>query len=273
MRTIKKWAIWAFVLPLLSAVGCAVTPHCVKPSELAQLNIGMSKEEARATLNNQYPHDILASDDEGCEIVTYKYKSPGKKTLFLVVPKRMGLVSGTPVYKSENTAYLYFKSGKLETVLTGTGQKDGIPVVQDMNEFMDNCVKSEGGKGCTDPEALNYDAEAIVDNGKCEYCPCGSYMNDDFNPRRPESDCNKRCLIIETPVVMAEEEDDCDNCEIVKALADSKANVTVNLELTNNKKSKRPTFDFGSNSNKAGRKSSKTTKKDGILGKFSFGKK
>ena len=271
MKTIKKWAIWAFVLPLFSAIGCAVTPHCVKPSELAQLNVGMNKEETRAALNNQYPHDILASDDQGCEIVTYKYKSPGKKTFFMVVPKRMGLVSGSPVYKSENTAYLYFKAGKLETVLTGSGQKDGISVSQDMNEFMDNCTKSEGGKGCTDPEALNYDVEAIMDNGKCEYCPCGSYMNPDFNEKRPESDCNKKCLIIETPTVMAEEEDDCDNCEIIKALADSKANVTVNLELSDKKKTKRPTFDFGSKSNKA--KAPKSKSKEGFLSKFSFGKK
>jgi hypothetical protein len=273
MKTIKKWAIWAFVLPLFGSIGCAVTPHCVKPNELSALNVGMNKEEARATLNNQYPHDVLASDDEGCEIVTYKYKTPGKKTFFLAIPKRIGLVSGSPIYRSENTAYLFFKEGKLETVLTGSGQKDGIPVVQDMNAFMDDCVKSDGGKGCTDPEALNFDVEAILDDGKCEYCPCGTYMNAEFNSRRPESDCNKRCLPVPSQIVVAESEEECSNCEIIKALAESKANVSVNLELNDKKKSSRSGFDFGSKSKSKTNKPAKSKSKEGFLNKFSFFKK
>ena len=65
--------------------GCATmepfssVPHCVSPMELASLNTGMTKGEALGKLGSLYPHDILASDETGCEIYQYRYRRPQKE--------------------------------------------------------------------------------------------------------------------------------------------------------------------------------------------------
>jgi hypothetical protein len=236
---LTRWAVVA-AIPIFSLSSCAemtVVPNYVTPSELSSLNAGMSKEQTRSTLSNLYPHDILAADETGCEIVIYKYKTPAKKTPGSYAKKERGLTEGDKHYIKENNAYLFFKNGYLETVLTGAGQADAFALLENVGDYVAHCELSSGGKGgagvssgvgCTDPEALNYDEEAIVDNGKCDYCPCGTFLNKDFNPKRPVSDCNAKCLSIE---VVKEEDKGCTNCDIMKQLMDSKANININMSM------------------------------------------
>ncbi len=226
-----KWVAF-LAIPIVTMTSCsemAVVPNYVTPTELASLNAGMSKEQVRSSLANLYPHDILASDETGCEIVMYKYKSPAKKTPGSYAKKERGLTEGDKHYTKENNAYLFFKNGYLETVLTGAGQTDALPLIENMDAFVENCQKSDGGSGCTDPEAINFDELAIIDNGKCEYCPCGSVLNPAFNPKRPVSDCNAKCLSLEEK----KKEDGCTNCDILKQLMDSKANINLNMTMPN----------------------------------------
>jgi len=91
-----KW-VALFAIPLITLSSCsemAVVPNYVTPTELASLNAGMSKEQVRSSLANLYPHDILASDETGCEIVMYKYKSPAKKTPASYAKRERGLTEG-----------------------------------------------------------------------------------------------------------------------------------------------------------------------------------
>jgi outer membrane protein assembly factor BamE (lipoprotein component of BamABCDE complex) len=226
---LSRWIAIA-AIPIATLSSCAemtTVPNYVTPTELSNLNSGMSKEQVRSSLANLYPHDILASDETGCEIVMYKYKTPAKKTPGSYAKKERGLTEGDKYYTKENNAYLFFKNGYLETVLTGAGQGDALPLLENMDAFVENCQKSDGGMGCTDPEALNFDELAIIDNGKCEYCPCGSILNPAFNPKRPVSDCNTKCLSSEEK----KQEPGCTNCDILKQLMDSKANINLNMTM------------------------------------------
>jgi len=229
LNPVGKW-IGLFAISIITLSSCsemAVVPNYVTPTELASLNAGMSKEQVRSSLANLYPHDILASDETGCEIVMYKYKTPAKKTPGSYAKKERGLTEGDKHYTKENNAFLFFKNGYLETVLTGAGQADALPLMENINSFVENCQKSDGGSGCTDPEALNFDELAIIDNGKCEYCPCGSILNPAFNPKRPVSDCNAKCLSLEEKKA----EEGCTNCDILKKLMESKANINLNMTM------------------------------------------
>ena len=243
IKKLLKLSRWVAIaaIPIATLSSCAemtVIPNYVTPSELSNLNAGMSKEQTRSTLSNLYPHDILAADETGCEVVIYKYKTPAKKTPGTYAKKERGLTEGDKHYTKENNAYLFFKNGYLETVLTGAGQEDAFMLLENVNEYVAHCEMSSGkgtntgtigsGVGCTDPEALNYDEAAIVDNGKCEYCPCGTFLNANFNPKRPVSDCNAKCLSVE---VVKEEDKGCTNCDIMKQLMDSKANININMSM------------------------------------------
>ncbi len=225
----------ALILPLLFGTGCRKlipVPNYVKPIELANLNTGMSKEQVKSTLGNLPPHEIFASDDEGCELVMYKYKTPAKKTSPLMMKRREGLTEGDEFFVNESDAYLYFKNEKLQTVVTSNGRNDAVPAIGDMKDFMAECDKKEGGRGCTDPEALNYDEFAFIENGSCSYCPCGSIKNENFNEKRPESSCNQKCILLEQPLAAEEQEEGCTNCDLIKGLLEGKSNVNLNIQMS-----------------------------------------
>lgn len=233
----------AMVLPLLFGTGCRKlipVPNYVKPIELANLNTGMSKEQVKTTLGGLPPHEIFASDDEGCELVMYKYKTPAKKTSPLMMKRREGLTEGDEFFVNESSAYLYFKNEKLQTVVTDKGQSDAIPAIGDMKDFIAECDKKEGGRGCTDPEALNFDEYAFIENGSCTYCPCGSIKNENFNEKRPESSCNQKCILLEQPVSEEEKEEGCTNCDLIKGLLEGKSNVNLNIQMSLPAESSKP---------------------------------
>mgnify|MGYP003348759244 FL=1 len=101
--------------------------------------------------------------------------------------------------------------------------------------------------------ALNYNKEAKIDNGTCEYCPCGWQVNANYNDRRPVSECNQKCVETEEHKREAEAKKEkeeaerlrkieegrrCTNCDLIEKLMNGKGgNVNLNLEMhTNGKK-------------------------------------
>ena len=82
-------------------------------------------------------------------------------------------------------------------------------------------------KGCTDSEALNYDKDAVEDNGSCNYCPCDYKPNPDYDPIR---NCGEKCIPINNSSSAGSDgginEDDCSICDIVK---NAGANTTINV--------------------------------------------
>ena len=237
---LKKKSTMPLVVPKL----VTEAPMFVSAIELSELSTGMTKDEARSTLGGQNPYDILVAFEDGCELHQYKYLKPSKEISIFKSNKSEGLNEGERKYLFEdNDAFILYKNGTLESVLTNVGKKDALKVLSDYTSSQVLCVNNELVKGCTDPKSLSYNPDAMIDDGKCEYPPCGYEINENFNPKRPISDCNQKytkILVIEEIV----EENECDNCDIIEKL--SKSNATLNITLDQNQnRPKKSTIKIG----------------------------
>jgi hypothetical protein len=228
-----------------SAVSKTAINNCVTSAELSNLNIGMSKSQALDALGQTYPYDVLAGDFDGCEVFQYKYKKPKKKSKAGDF-SRVSLNDGLRLFVDESDAYLLFKEGKLDMVLTAIGREQVMDLLKENQRLSDVCAET-GLRGCTDKDALNYNDAAIIESGTCEYCPCYFERNPSFNKKRPVSECNEPCVAIRTEefingelvvkvggVVLTtptQEEKSCSDCDIIEQLANSKANVNVTIDL------------------------------------------
>lgn len=220
-------------------------PMFVSAIELSELSTGMTKDEARSTLGGQNPYDILVAFEDGCELHQYKYLKPSKEISIFKSNKSEGLNEGERKYLFEdNDAFILYKNGTLESVLTNVGKKDALKVLSDYTSSQVLCLNNEPIKGCTDPKSLSYNPDAMIDDGKCEYPPCGYEINEKFNSKRPISDCNQKytkILVIEEIV----EENECDNCDIIEKLSKSNATLNITIDQNQNRPTK-STIKFGS---------------------------
>jgi hypothetical protein len=128
--------------------------------------------------------------------------------------------------------------------------------MQDIAGAQALCNES-GLKGCTDPASLSYNPNAVIDDGSCTYCECGSVPNPNYNPNRPVSDCNQKCVKVET----SSENNDpaCTNCDLIDKLSKTNANVNINVSLpTDNGASAKGTTSTAKSSNTKGSDAKKT---------------
>jgi Zn-finger protein len=234
---IKKLFFWGTIALGISSCKSSITsifdsstvPMYVTTGELASLNTGISKEEAIAKLGNLSPYDVLMAEDKGCEVHHYKYKRPAKEVQPAKANKLEGLKEGEKRYRDESDAYLIYKNGQLETVLTETGKKDVINLLNDIAAAQAVCSEA-GLKGCTDPQSLTYNPNAIFDDGSCEYPPCGFEINPNFNPKRPVGDCNQKYIKI-AKVEENVKNEECTNCDLIEKLSKANANININLDV------------------------------------------
>ncbi|MFM7233359.1 MAG: hypothetical protein ACKOZM_02135, partial [Flavobacteriales bacterium] len=87
---------------------------------------------------------------------------------------------------------------------------------------------------CTDELAINFDSGAVIDDGKCEYTPCGYALNPNFNPKKPVSECNSRFISIKEEVVAEEALEQCSDCDIIQKLSEGNATINVSLKMNSN---------------------------------------
>jgi hypothetical protein len=86
-------------------------------------------EEVEKTLGSK-PYNVLSSQIEGYTIYNYKYKLIERKINPSLVNKIGNEVAGKEVYNGkEQTLFLFFKGGKLESFLTTDGRKDSPKLV------------------------------------------------------------------------------------------------------------------------------------------------
>ncbi len=256
-----KNTINLFILVVLavSITGCKVIiPNYTTVEGLSSLKPGMDKTEVLSTLQNVYPHDIYNGEGVGCEVHEYRYKHLYQRVDYRDQPLREGLRGNPQKWLRGNKAYVVYQDGKLATV--HTNEKDYLATllvsVDDIALACDPPVY-----GCMDPTSLNYNSFATVDDGTCDYCPCGTEKNPDYDPEQPESNCNIPCLeacpcpagaetnpaydptkpisscnplciMPSGPIIVGADEPECGPCEIVDAIAQSNgAKFNVNLDL------------------------------------------
>ena len=206
-------------LAILATVGCSeytTVPQYVSVEKLNLLDPGMDKSAVSKALG-ALPYDAYHSTESGCELYSYKYLHKKQEIKPEKKEDETSLKGNEAVYEDANDAFLYFEEGKLTSIITANADHD--------REFVADLDKACQGpiRGCTDAEALNYDEEADEDDDSCEYCPCGFYMNPDYDEKR---ECGERCLPEEVEDEDEADEEDCSLCDLVQT---ANSNVTLNV--------------------------------------------
>ena len=222
----------SMVCVMMAFTSCktALVPQYVKLENVSKLRTGMDKKQVLSNLDNVYPAEILNGTGD-CEVHEYLYLKPKRSILNLTgVLDRDELTSGKEKYNEENKATLVFRNGKLATVYSEGGADDMASLLSVQSGINAECEnETTVTKGCMDPSSLNYNPDALEDDGSCEYCECGMIPNPDYNPLRPISDCNTRCITPEKSVTEVKEK--CDECDLIEAIKGSGANVNIELKM------------------------------------------
>jgi hypothetical protein len=119
------------IMTILSAfLFCALTLSSCKSVQVAkftsvenlyQIKLGSTIEEVISLVGSK-PYNILSTQIDGYTIYTYKYKFVERKVNPKIINSRGGETTGTEVYNGkEQTAFMFFKGGKLESFVTTEG--------------------------------------------------------------------------------------------------------------------------------------------------------
>jgi hypothetical protein len=209
-----------------------VIPNYTTTTKLVKLSPGMTKAQSLSTLDNLYPFDIMVQTGNGCEIQEYRYKKPFQSVNPLRETSETGLNGGDKRYEDPGKAFLVFKDQKLVSVLTNTGEDQLKALLVDVKSNNASCEMASL-KGCTDPNSINYNPDAIIDDGSCKYPPCGMVKNPNYDPKRP--DCYPQ-FIPDPALAKATVTPECTLCDILKGNSNVNINVNVDGNKLNNKK-------------------------------------
>jgi hypothetical protein len=109
-----------------------------------ELKLNSTLPEVISLLGSK-PYNIYSNHKDGYTIYTYKYKLIERKISPKLINSRGGETTGTEEYLGkEQTLYLFFKDGKLDSFLTSEGRKDGTPLIILNNTIQ--MVAAEKGK-------------------------------------------------------------------------------------------------------------------------------
>jgi len=229
------------VAVVFSSCSNIIIPYYTTVDKLTSVNPGMTKTKVVETLGIE-PYEIFHGLENGCEIHQFKYKH--KEISHGTLNSYDNTNKGSARYVDPANVYVYYRDGKVESLVTDEGKKSGSMVLAFAQELQDAC---EGPEpiifGCMDKKALNYNKEAveqrdtpisesgtIITIGDCEYCICDYKENKDYDPVK---ECGERCIPIEKPKKDKKVKDeivitgsDCTLCD----LAD-KENATINIDL------------------------------------------
>ena len=253
----KITLIMITALFLNSCITYKTVPNFVSSKELAALTIGTSKAQVKINLGNTSPYDILAGWSQDCEVHQYQYKKSSHKLRKKEETLESGLSSGRLQYDKPEDAYLVYKNGKLSTLITDAGKKDLESLMDDVVGVKNACSE-KGLAGCMDPESINYNKDAVISDGNCEYCPCDFEKNPNYDKNKPAASCqtnNLKCIPVKKPgdngvkksgdngvkkpgdnsVNEADKKKECTDCDIIEKIASNpNANITINLGSNSN---------------------------------------
>ncbi len=237
-----KRILQLFLVTLVfSSCSNIIVPYYTTVEKMTKVNPGMTKENVVTTLGVE-PYEIFHGIENGCEIhqFKYKHKEVGHGTL-----NSYSNIKGAEKFVDPSNVYVYYRAGKVESLVTDEGKKGGSMVLSFAKELQDACDGSEIAPiyGCMDKKSLNYNKKATVQRdegvsesgtvltiGDCEYCICDYKVNKKYDAKK---NCGERCVPVEKPKKKKKEDiiladgSDCTLCD----LAD-KENAQINIDLT-----------------------------------------
>ena len=262
--------LFFFIATIFLMCSCSeyvIVPQYASVEKLNSLTSGMSKDEVSQNLSVE-PYEAYHSTENGCELYGYKYLHKFQEINPKNKHNRGALKGNPPRYQDESDAFLYFENGKLKDLIVADATVD--------HEFIDEMIASCNGpvSGCTDASALNYNPDAIINNGSCEFCPCDYYKNPNYDSNK---ECEEQCIPVDNGDADnngdgdGDEAEDCSLCDIVSA-ANGNVNINIKSSLdsspnTNNSKrnnKKNIDVDLDSNKNNSGKKSGNSSKSSKI---------
>ena len=185
---------------------------------------------------------------ESKQVVKYITSSTSTKKKYFGTLNSFGNVGGVDRYVKPSNLYVYYRDGKMESLVTDDGKGSSPGILSFMDELDFEC---NGGAqpiyGCMDREALNYNEEAtaqrdgdVIENGStimigdCEYCACDYMVNIDYDPKK---NCGEICIPIPKEEEEEEEEEvithfdpDCTLCDLAEK---ENAQINVNIDFDN----------------------------------------
>ena len=238
----KKVVLYFTFLVVLSSCSRIIVPYHTTVDKITAVKPGMSKQNVVSTLGID-PYEIYHGIEAGCEIHHFKYKHKEK---YFGTLNSFGNVGGVDRYVKPSNLYVYYRDGKMESLVTDNG-KDSSPGILSFMEELD--FECNGGPqsiyGCMDKDALNYNNEAtsqrdgeVIENGStimigdCEYCACDYMVNIDYDSKK---NCGERCIPIPKEEVEEEEvithfDPDCTLCDLAEK---ENAQINVNIDFDN----------------------------------------
>jgi len=219
-----------------------IIPYYTTVEKITKVTPGMEKGKVVATLGIE-PYEIFHSIEDGCEIHQFKYKH---KEVNHGTLNSYENIKGAERFVDPSNLYVYYKDGKMESLVTDAGKKGGSSVLSFTKELQDACDGYEEAPiyGCMDKKALNYNKEATVERdgniveygstiriGDCEYCACDYKVNKKYDPKK---ECGEICIPVEEPEEEEEEEKveevvfgpDCTLCDLAE-----KENAQIHIDL------------------------------------------
>ncbi|MBN9293868.1 MAG: hypothetical protein J0G96_07810 [Flavobacteriia bacterium] len=120
----------ALIVGTISIIGIATSCKTTQVAKFASvedvisLKPGITFNEAVSLLGSK-PYNILSNQLDGYTIYAYQYKVIERQISSDISNRKGGETTGTEVYnKREQTAFLFFKNDKLESLITSQGRKD-----------------------------------------------------------------------------------------------------------------------------------------------------
>jgi hypothetical protein len=237
MKRILQLLLVTFVFSSCSNI---IVPYYTTVDKMTKVNPGMTKENVVATLGVA-PYEIFHGIENGCEIHQFKYKH---KEVSHGTLNSYSNIKGAEKFVDPSNVYVYYRAGKVESLVTDEGKKGGSMVLSFAQELQDACDGPEPIYGCMDMKSLNYNKKATVQRdqgiselgtvltiGDCEYCICDYKPNKKYDPIK---ECGERCIPVEKPKKEKQKDEwdinytgsDCTLCD----LAD-KENAQINIDI------------------------------------------
>lgn len=238
----KKVVLYFTFIAVLSSCSQIIVPYHTTVDKITSVKPGMSKQNVVTTLGID-PYEIYHGIEAGCEIHHFKYKHKEK---YFGTLNSFGNVGGVDRYVKPSNLYVYYRDGKMESLVTDNGKDSSPGILSFMDELDFEC---NGGPkpvyGCMDKDALNYNFQAtaqrdgeVIENGStlmigdCEYCACDYMVNIDYDSKK---NCGEKCIPIPKEELEEEEvithfDPDCTLCDLAEK---ENAQINVNIDFDN----------------------------------------